>query len=74
MKAKLADEFKTIGPDDLDLFSLVDTPEEAVKIIHDHYTGRKKVGENLPRFETDEDEPTGEGTRLGIPPKRHPRK
>ncbi len=74
MKAKLADEFETIGPDDLDLFSLVDTPEEAVKIISDHYTGRKKVGENLPRFETDEDEPTGEGTRLGIPSKRHPRK
>ena len=70
MRATLAEQFETIGPDDLDLFSLVDTPEEAVKIIDDHYTGRKKVGENLPRFETDEDEPTGEGTRLGVPPKR----
>ena len=70
MRTMLAEQFETIGPDDLDLFSLVDTPEEAVKIIDDHYTGRKKVGENLPRFETDEDEPTGEGTRLGVPPKR----
>ena len=32
-----------------------------------------KVGENLPKFESDEAEPTGEGTRLGVPPKRRPR-
>ncbi len=48
-------------------------PAEAVKIIHDHFTGRKKVGENLPKFESDEEEPTGEGTRIGVPPKRQPR-
>jgi uncharacterized protein (TIGR00730 family) len=70
MKKTLADEFETIHGDDLDLFSLVDTPTEAVQIIHDHFTGVKVVGENLPRFESDEDEPTGEGTRLGKMPKR----
>ncbi len=65
MESTLAEEFKTIGPDDMDLFSVVDDPAEAVQIIHDHYTGLKVVGENLPRFDSDEDEPTGEGTRLG---------
>ena len=73
MREKLANEFNTISPEDLDLFSIVDTPEEAVKIIHEHFTGVKKVGENLPKFESDEAEPTGEGTRLGVPPKRRPR-
>ena len=73
MRATLAQQFETIDSDDLHLFSLVDSPAEAVKIIHDHFTGRKIVGENLPRFDSDEDEPTGEGTRLGVLPKRHPR-
>jgi hypothetical protein len=73
MRVTLAEQFETIDSDDLDLFSIVDTPAEAVKIIRDNFTGRKKVGENLPRFESDEDEPTGEGTRLGVPPKRYPR-
>jgi hypothetical protein len=73
MRNTLADEFKTIDTDDMDLFSLVDDPAEAVKIIYDHYTGRKVVGENLPRFESDEDEPTGEGTRLGKPAIRQPK-
>jgi hypothetical protein len=70
MKKTLADEFETIHSNDLDLFSLVDNPTEAVQIIHDHFTGVKIVGENLPRFASDEDEPTGEGTRLGKMPKR----
>jgi uncharacterized protein (TIGR00730 family) len=74
MREKLAKEFNTISLEDLDLFSIVDTPEDAVKIIHDHFTGVKIVGENLPRFDSDELEPTGEGTRLGIPPKRRPLK
>ena len=70
MKRTLADEFETIHGDDLDLFSLVDNSAEAVKIIQDHFTGVKVVGENLPRFASDENEPTGEGTRLGKMPKR----
>ena len=71
MRTTLTEEFKTIDPEDLDLFSLVDDPEEAVQIIHNHYTGVHVVGENLPRFETDEDDPTGEGTRLGKPSRKH---
>ena len=71
MRKTLAEEFKTISPEDLDLFSVVDDPAEAVQIIHDHYTGLHIVGQNLPRFDSDEDLPTGEGTRLGKPPRRH---
>lgn len=70
MRTSLAEEFETIHGDDLDLFSLVDDPADAVKIITDHFTGVKIVGENLPRFESDEETPTGEGTRLGQLPKR----
>jgi uncharacterized protein (TIGR00730 family) len=32
------DEQKNISPEDLDLFTLVDTPEEAVKVINDFYS------------------------------------
>ena len=73
MRSSLAEQFKTIEEDDLDLFSLVDDPKDAVKIIHDHFTGRKIVGENLPKFEDDDEAPTGEGTRLGVRPTRRSR-
>ncbi|MDP7004820.1 MAG: TIGR00730 family Rossman fold protein [Phycisphaerales bacterium] len=74
MRLTLAENFGTIDTDDLDLFSIVDEPSDAVQIIHDNFTGVKLVGEKLPRFETDEDEPTGEGTRIGVPPRRRARK
>ena len=74
MKSTLAEKFETVEHDDLDLFSVVDKPAQAVQIIHDHFTGLKIVGERLPRFKSDEEEPTGEGTRLGVPPKRRPKK
>jgi uncharacterized protein (TIGR00730 family) len=73
MRSTLAVKFKTIEPDDLELFSIVDDPAAAVHIILDHYTGRKIAGEKLPRFDSDEETPTGEGTRLGVPPVRRPR-
>ena len=70
MKTRLADTFETIEDGDLDLFKVVDDPAEAVKIVLDDFTGRKLAAENLPRFDTDESEPTGEGTRLGVRPRR----
>lgn len=73
MRSSLAEQFETIGKDDLDLFSVVDDPKDAVEIIHDHFTGRKIVGENLPKFDDDDEAPTGEGTRLGIRPVRRSR-
>ena len=73
MRSSLAEQFQTIGEDDLDLFSVVDDPKDAVEIIHDHFTGRKLVGENLPKFEDDDEAQTGEGTRLGVRPTRRTR-
>ena len=37
MKTTLADSYKTISPGDPDLFHVVDTPEEVVKVIDDFY-------------------------------------
>jgi hypothetical protein len=59
MKTRLAETFETI-----------EDPAEAVKIVLDDFTGRKLAAEKLPRFDTDESEPTGEGTRLGVRPRR----
>ncbi|MDP7008481.1 MAG: TIGR00730 family Rossman fold protein [Phycisphaerales bacterium] len=70
MKTRLVDLFETIDENDLDLFRIVDDPADAVNIVLDDFTGRKLAAENLPRFDTDEEEPTGEGTRLGVPPRR----
>ena len=41
MKAQMQDRRKLIGPDDLKLFTIVDTPEEAVEIILDY---ERRVG------------------------------
>ncbi len=70
MRTRLVGMFETISEEDLDLFHIVDDPAEAVKIVLDDFTGRKLAAEKLPRFETDEDEPTGEGTRTGVRPRR----
>ena len=70
MKTRLVGMFETISEEDLDLFQIVDDPAEAVKIVLDDFTGRKLAAKKLPRFETDEDEPTGEGTRTGVRPRR----
>ncbi len=70
VRGTMAEQFQTIDEADLDLFSLVDDPAEAVAIIHDHTTGRRLAGERLPKVEGEEDEPTGEGTRLGVQPRR----
>ncbi len=70
MRTTMLGEHGNIGADDLDLFQLTDEPEEAVKIIYDSYIGTRKVAERLPRFESDEGEQTGEGTRVGIERRR----
>ncbi|MCA9295657.1 MAG: LOG family protein, partial [Phycisphaerales bacterium] len=62
--------YHTIGHDDLELFHLTDDVDEAVRIIEDHRTGKCVAGQKLPRFEEDEGEALGEGTRIGIEPRR----
>jgi len=66
------ERFHTISPEDFDLFHLTDDVEEAADIIHETFLGKRPCAERLPRFETDEIVPTGEGTRLGIKARRGP--
>ena len=68
---KVQDEkFHTISPEDFDLFHLTDDVDEAVQYVHDCFTGKRTAGEKLPRFAEDAQAPAGEGTRLGIEPRK----
>ncbi len=64
------EQFHTISPEDFELFHLTDDVQEAADIIHETLLGKRSCAERLPRFETDEVVPTGEGTRLGIKARR----
>lgn len=71
MRGTLAEKYKTISPEDFELFQLTDDVEEAVCIVHEACTGEREIAGKLPRFPTDEEEArTGEGTRGGILPRR----
>ncbi len=70
MRAEMDLHFHTISDEDFDLFHLTDDVDEAVSIIHETFLGRRRAAERLPRFTTDEEVPTGEGTRLGVEPHR----
>ncbi|MHC5002090.1 MAG: LOG family protein [Planctomycetota bacterium] len=64
------EKFHTISPSDFELFHLTDDVDEAVQIINETFLGKRRAAESLPRFETDEDVPTGEGTRSGVEPRK----
>ena len=71
VRATMLEKYETISPEDFDLFHLTDSPEEAVRIIHETHTGKRKIAQALPRFEGDEQElKTGEGTRVGVEHRR----
>jgi uncharacterized protein (TIGR00730 family) len=70
IRATLDTRFQTISPEDHDLFHLTDDVDEAVEIVHETAVGKRKAGEWLPRFASDEDVPTGEGTRTGNMPRK----
>jgi len=59
-------KYSTISPQDFDLFHLTDSVDEAVDIVYDTYIGKRQAAAELPRFTTDEQTPTGEGTRTGV--------
>jgi len=68
MKRVMFDRYEAISPDDLDLFSVTDSVDEAVDIIRDCWDGRcaiKPTPDALPGAPT---APTGEGTVTGIYP------
>jgi len=66
----MAREYTTISQDDLELFMLTDDVDEAVTVMHETNIGQRQWGEKLPRFESDEKAPTGEGTRRGVMPRK----
>ncbi len=63
-------QFHTISPQDFNLFHLTDSVDEAVAIVYETHIGKRQIAEQLPRFVGDEDTPTGEGTRSGVPPRK----
>ncbi len=69
MREVMDKRFHTIAPEDFDLFHLTDDVHEAATLIHETCLGTRRCAERLPRFESDEVVPTGEGTRLGIEPR-----
>ncbi len=68
MKAEMRDEFKTIDPEDLDLFYVTDHVDEAVEIMRSHITGERTVLKQFPQIKGPAGQTTGEGTREGINP------
>jgi uncharacterized protein (TIGR00730 family) len=70
MRTMMVEQYQTLSPGDFELFHLTDDIDEAVQIIHDTYTGKRKAAASLPRFATDEEVLTGEGTRSGISPRK----
>jgi hypothetical protein len=62
--------FGTVSAEDFDLFHLTDDLDEAVHIVVDSFSGKRKVAAKLPRFKTDEEVRTGEGTRTGVQPRK----
>jgi uncharacterized protein (TIGR00730 family) len=71
MRDVMEQKFHNISPEDLDLFHLTDDVEEAIDIVHETHIGKRKAASWLPRFKTDEVEvEMGEGTRLGVEPRR----
>jgi uncharacterized protein (TIGR00730 family) len=71
MRSVMEQKFHTISPEDIDLFHLTDDVDEAVDIVHETHIGKRKAASWLPRFKTDQVEvEMGEGTRLGVEPRR----
>jgi uncharacterized protein (TIGR00730 family) len=66
----LEHQYKTISPEDFDLFHLTDSVEEAVNIVYETHIGQRQAAAQLPRFTSDEAVPTGEGTRQGVDPRK----
>ena len=73
MKKTMRDEFKTISPEDVDLFRVTDDVEEAVNFIAECHEGKcwlPQQEEDLPARAT---ERTAEGTRAGLNLRRGPK-
>ena len=47
IKTILLDKFNNISPEDLDLFHLVDTEEEVIKVLEDFYNNKQQLKPNF---------------------------
>ena len=72
MHRTLDQKFHTISPEDLSLFHVTDSVEEAVEIVRAHVAGVEVTPHGLPRFAGAEGERSGEGTRVGVDKHQHP--
>ena len=70
VRSSMQEAFNTISVNDLNMFHLTDDVDEAVQIVYETHIGKRKAAEWLPRFTSDEDVPTGEGTRAGVEPRK----
>lgn len=73
MRRTLDEKFRTISPEDLDLFKLTDSVEEAVEIVQAHIAGEPVTAAGLPQFSGAEGEVSAEGTRVGVDKHQHKR-
>jgi uncharacterized protein (TIGR00730 family) len=73
LRGTLEKQFQTISPEDFELFHLTDDLDEAVTLLYETHIGKRRAGASLPRFGDEEGEPTGEGTRMGIEPRKRGR-
>ena len=70
LRTVLHERFHTVSAEDFELFHLTDDEDEAIRIVYETHIGKRKAASRLPRFVSDEAVPTGEGTRLGVEPRR----
>jgi hypothetical protein len=71
MRETLQEKYKTIGPNDLELFRVTDDLDEVVSIVRDAMEGRTTLPDGFPvTIEGAEGSMTAEGTRKGITPRR----
>ncbi len=79
MRGTLLERFRTISPEDMDLFRITDDIEEAVRWVSAHYAANRELaGQPSPAEEATRppaQRVTAEGTRYGVAPRlRGPRK
>lgn len=73
MRHTLSEKFKTISPEDIDLFKVTDTAEEAVEIVQTHIARLKMTPPASPQFPGAAGETSAEGTRVGVDKHKHRR-
>ncbi len=69
IKTTMRDQYQTISPDDLDLFRVTNSIDEAVQIITECFEEQCQLGPAPPDLPPEMTEHTAEGTRVGIDPR-----